>query len=143
MRNPALEALLVTKYQQRSNHETWHSINEAGGSVQHLDWLTDDERKTFKTAFEINQREIVQQAADRQPYITQSQSLNVFFAPGSDGLISAKYLHDVHFSAWEQGVKSMYYLRSDSVLKSADVDVQAKVQKVMDKIIYEECTVCQ
>ena len=143
VRNPALEALLAAKYASHNNEHTWQSVTETGGSVQHLDWMEEDDRKAFKTAYEINQREIVQQAADRQPYISQSQSLNLFFAPGSSGTLSASYLHEVHFMAWELGVKSLYYCRSESVIKAANTSAHAKVQQIMDTIAEQECTVCQ
>lgn len=143
VRNPALEALLTAKYASHNNEHTWQSVTETGGSVQHLDWMEEDDRKAFKTAYEINQREIVQQAADRQPYISQSQSLNLFFAPGSSGTLSASYLHEVHFMAWELGVKSLYYCRSESVIKAANTSAHAKVQQIMDTIAEQECTVCQ
>lgn len=143
VRNPALEALLAAKYASHNNEHTWQSVTETGGSVQHLDWMEEDDRKAFKTAYEINQREIVQQAADRQPYVSQSQSLNLFFAPGSSGTLSASYLHEVHFMAWELGVKSLYYCRSESVIKAANTSAHAKVQQIMDTIAEQECTVCQ
>lgn len=143
VRNPALQTLLLTKYPSYNNEKTWQSVTESNGSVQHLEWMSEDDRKVFKTAYEINQREIVQQAADRQPNISQSQSLNLFFAPGSSGTLSAAYLNDVHFMAWELGVKSLYYCRSESVLKAANTSSQAKVQQIMDTIAGQECTVCQ
>lgn len=143
VRNSSLEKLLASKYPAYNNEQTWQSITESSGSVQHLDWMEDDDRKTFKTAYELNQRELVQQAADRQSNISQSQSLNLFFAPGSSGTLSASYLHDVHFMAWELGVKSLYYCRSESVIKAANTSSQAKIQQIMDRISTEECTVCQ
>jgi ribonucleoside-diphosphate reductase alpha chain len=143
VRNPSLEKLLADKYSSHNTEATWQSITESSGSVQHLDWMDADDRKAFKTAYELNQRELVQQAADRQPYISQSQSLNLFFAPGSSGNLSASYLHDVHFMAWELGVKSLYYCRSQSVLTMASTAAKKSVQQVIDKASSEECTVCQ
>lgn len=143
VRNPQLQRLLEDKYSEHCNEATWSSITENSGSVQHLDWMSSEDKLVFKTAYELNQRELVQQAADRQEYISQSQSLNLFFAPGSSGKLNAAYLHDVHFLAWELGVKSLYYCRSESVIKSANTSAQAKVQQIMDNIAGQECTVCQ
>lgn len=149
VKNAALEALLARKYEKHDTQDTWTSILENGGSVQHLDWLDDDDKKVFKTAYELNQRELIQQAADRQKWISQAQSLNVFFAPGSTGQVSASYLNDVHTMAWELGLKSLYYCRSESVLRAASVDsksgtdAKSKIQKVMDAVAYETCSVCQ
>ena len=143
VRNPALDRLVKTKYAKFNTYDNWSSITENGGSVQHLDWMDDDDKKLFKTAYELNQREIVQQAADRQRWISQAQSLNLFFAPGSSAKISAAYLHDVHWLAWETGVKSLYYVRSESVLKVASVESKAKVARVVDSMSAQECAVCQ
>ncbi len=105
-----------------------------------------DDRKTFKTAFELNQRDIVIQAAARQKWISQAQSLNLFFAPGSSGQLSAAYLHDVHMMAFDLGLKSLYYLRSESVLRASSVEGKGKANaaaKVVDIVQSEACSVCQ
>ena len=151
VRNKHLQKVLSSAYPEYDNDATWASIHRVGGSVQHLDWMAKDHRDVFKTAFELNQREVVQQAADRQPYITQSQSLNVFFAPGANKKISAKYLYDVHMLAWKAGVKSLYYCRSEATSDAADVSANAEqnqrdmllVQQQREVIAYEECAVCQ
>ena len=91
---------------------TWSSIATNKGSVQHLTFLTDYEREVFKTAYEIDQMDVVINAAYRQPFICQAQSLNLFFAPDSMGKLDAKKVHDVHITAWASGVKTLYYLRS-------------------------------
>jgi ribonucleoside-diphosphate reductase alpha chain len=149
VQNGALAHLMATKYSYKDNQDTWLSIMENGGSVQHFDWMEEEDKKVFKTAYELNQRELIQQAADRQKWISQAQSLNVFFAPNAEGKISASYLHDVHLLAWKKGVKSLYYCRSESVLRASTVDAKsdvsdrAKIQRVMDAVTYEICAVCQ
>jgi ribonucleoside-diphosphate reductase alpha chain len=108
--------------------EVWSSIIANDGSVQHLTWMSDWDRDVFKTSMEIDQRWVVQHAADRQEYIDQAQSLNVFFRPDSN----IKYIHAVHFQAWKQGLKTMYYCRSDKIAK-AD-----KVSKRIEREIIKE-----
>jgi ribonucleoside-diphosphate reductase alpha chain len=97
--------------------EIWSSIIANDGSVQHLDILDDWAKDVFKTSMEIDQRWVVQHAADRQEYIDQAQSLNVFFRPDSN----IKYVHAVHFQAWKQKLKTMYYCRSDKIAKADKV----------------------
>ncbi len=113
VKNVALQALLAEKDQDTD--ETWASILEHEGSVQHLGCLTDDEKAVFKTAFEIDQRWVVDLAADRAPYICQGQSVNVFL-PGD---IDKWDLHMLHWTAWEKGVKSLYYCRSKSLARAS------------------------
>jgi ribonucleoside-diphosphate reductase alpha chain len=108
--------------------DVWRSIIANDGSVQHLDWLDDWSRDVFKTSMEIDQRWVIQHAADRQEYIDQAQSLNVFFRPDSH----IKYIHAVHFQAWKSGLKTMYYCRSDKIAK-AD-----KVSKRIEREIIKE-----
>lgn len=106
-----LELLLTVK--GINNVETWEQIIKAGGSVQSLKTLSAEEKEIFKTAREINQFAVVKQAGQRQKFIDQGQSVNLFFNADAP----AKYIHEVHLSAWEEGLKSLYYLRSESVLK--------------------------
>lgn len=106
IKNPTLEALLEEK--GINNSDTWNSIRENDGSVLHLDMLTDHEKKVFKTFAEIDQKVIIEQAADRQKYIDQSQSLNIMIDP----TISAKELNSLYLYAWEKGVKTLYYQHS-------------------------------
>jgi len=110
--------------------ETWSSIIANDGSVQHLDWMEDWTKDVFKTSMEIDQRWVVQHAADRQVYIDQAQSLNVFFRPDSN----IKYIHAVHFQAWKQGLKTMYYCRSDKIAKADKVSkrIEREVIKEID-----------
>jgi len=110
--------------------DTWSSIIANDGSVQHLDWMSDWDKEVFKTSMEIDQRWLVQHAADRQEYIDQAQSLNVFFRPDSH----IKYIHAVHFQAWKQGLKTMYYCRSDKIAKADKVSkrIEREVIKEID-----------
>ena len=108
--------------------EIWRSIIANDGSVQHLDWMDDWSKDVFKTSMEIDQRWVVQHAADRQPWIDQAQSLNVFFRPDSH----IKYIHAVHFMAWKLKLKTMYYCRSDKIAK-AD-----KVAKKIERHVIQE-----
>lgn len=140
VKNPYLEKLLDAK--GLNTPETWNNILEHEGSVMHLDGLSDDEKALFKTAFEIDQRWVVELAADRTPEICQSQSLNLFLPGDAD-----KWdLHMLHWTAWEQGVKSLYYMRSKSVQRAAHAGSEkAEKSAVMDtpKTDYEECLACQ
>lgn len=130
--------------------DAWNSILENGGSVQHLDWMTQDQKDTFKTSFEIDQRWLVEFASDRQIYIDQSQSLNLYLLPD----VHKRDLFMLHFKAWESGVKSLYYLRSKSLQRAgfaggveplrggveADNILDAPVVPITD---YDECLSCQ
>ncbi|UDF03713.1 ribonucleoside-diphosphate reductase subunit alpha [Asticcacaulis sp. AND118] len=141
VKNPFLQNLLAEK--GLDTPETWDSIVEHEGSVQHLDALNEDEKAIFKTAFEIDQRWVVELAADRAPEICQSQSLNIFL-PGD---VDKWDLHMLHWTAWEQGVKSLYYLRSKSVQRAAFAGSEGKAAVVSmeaaGKTDYEECLACQ
>ncbi|HEV2081370.1 MAG TPA: ribonucleoside-diphosphate reductase subunit alpha [Brevundimonas sp.] len=147
VKNPYLEELLEGK---GLNTETvWSSILENEGSVQHLDGLTDDEKSVFKTAFELDQRWLVDLASDRAPEICQAQSLNLFI-PGD---VDKWDLHMLHWSAWERGVKSLYYLRSKSVQRAAFAGAEDKQEAEVDpnqpdlfsaaRTDYDECLACQ
>lgn len=106
IKNPTLEALLNEKGLNTS--ETWNSIRDNDGSVQHLEGLTEHEKRVFRTFSEIDQKAIIDQAAERQKYIDQSQSLNIMIDP----TMSAKDLNALYLHAWEQGVKTLYYQHS-------------------------------
>ncbi|GAK33316.1 ribonucleoside-diphosphate reductase [Iodidimonas nitroreducens] len=114
VRNRHLIALLEEK--GRNDEDIWSSITTREGSVRHLDFLSDDEKAVFKTAFELDQRWVVDLAADRAPLVDQAQSVNVFIPAD----IHKRDLHQIHFSAWKKGLKSLYYCRSKS-LQRADV----------------------
>jgi ribonucleoside-diphosphate reductase alpha chain len=139
VKNPQLEALLESK--GLNTPETWGSILEHEGSVQHLEELDEHERAVFKTAFELDQRWIVELAADRTPYICQSQSLNLFL-PGD---IAKWDLHMLHWTAWEKGLKSLYYCRSKSVQRAAFAGSEKAEAGQMEtpNTDYDECLACQ
>ncbi len=115
IRNKHLKKLLAEK--GMDTDDVWSSIATNEGSVQHLDFLNDDEKAVFKTAQEIDQRWVVEHAADRTPYICQAQSVNLFL-PGN---VHKRDLHRIHFDAWKKGVKSLYYCRSTSIQRSDKV----------------------
>lgn len=124
--------------------DTWASIIANDGSVQHLG-VPDDVKEVFKTAMEIDQRWLVELAADRQAYVDQGQSINLFFQPNT----TIAYLHAVHFMAWKMGLKSLYYLRSDKVRKADKVGAQVKRQRIEETIDMtaiangETCLACE
>jgi ribonucleoside-diphosphate reductase alpha chain len=140
VKNPFLEALLEQK--GLNTEQTWALILEHEGSIQHMSELSQDEKDVFKTAFELDQRWVVELAADRTPHICQSQSVNIFL-PGD---VDKWDLHMLHWQAWERGCKSLYYLRSKSVQRAAFAG-SAESEKV-DLVAaaptdYEECIACQ
>jgi|TARA_R110000744_G_scaffold28956_3_gene69447 ribonucleoside-diphosphate reductase alpha chain len=154
VRNRHLKALLAEK--GKDDDDTWSSISINEGSVQHLDFLTDEEKDVYKTAFEIDQRWLVDHAGDRSQYICQAQSLNLFLPAD----IHKRDLHQLHMRAWKQGVKSLYYCRSKSIQRAeADDTVRIKASGTvslpfagfvnagdMPKAVqpdYEECLSCQ
>lgn len=133
-KNQYLDKLILEKAKDPDKYdEIWSSIIANDGSVQHLDILNDWERDVFKTSMEIDQRWVVQHAADRQEFIDQAQSLNVFFRPDTD----IRYIHAVHFLAWKQKLKTMYYCRSDKIAK-AD-----KVAKRIERDVIKEIDMTQ
>jgi ribonucleoside-diphosphate reductase alpha chain len=110
--------------------EQWSSIIANDGSVQHLKYLDDWTKDVYKTSMEIDQRWVIQHASDRQPFIDQAQSLNVFFRPDSNLV----YIHAVHFMAWKSGLKTMYYCRSDKIAKADKVSkrIEREIMKEID-----------
>ncbi len=147
VKNPYLERLLELK--GANTDAVWSSILEHEGSVQHLDMLNDDEKGIFKTAFELDQRWVVELSADRSPEICQAQSINLFI-PGD---VNKWDLHMLHWRAWETGVKSLYYLRSKSVQRAAFAGAEDKAEVEPDPnqpdlfsaapTDYDECLACQ
>lgn len=125
-KNQVLESLLDTK--EQNTPDVWKSINEQSGSVQHLKFLTDLEKEVFLTAREINQYAIVKQAAQRQKFIDQGQSINLFFGANAD----PKYIHGVHIEAWQTGIKSLYYFRTEGVIRG---DLASRTK--------DECAACE
>ena len=147
VKNPHFEKLLQTK--GLDNEDIWSSIYTNEGSVQHLDFLSQDEKDVFKTAFELDQRWLIEHAADRTPFICQAQSLNVFLPAN----VHKRDLHMIHFEAWKKGVKSLYYCRSKSIQRA---ESGASWQRAKDSALqpqqmtlseepkkYEECLACQ
>jgi len=142
VKNPYLEKLLDEK--GINTPGVWASILEHEGSVQHLKELDEHEKAVFKTAFELDQRWVIEHAAERTPYVCQSQSLNIFL-PGD---VDKWDLHMLHWSAWEKGVKSLYYCRSKSVQRAAYANASEKsdMEKSMEDAAptdYDECLACQ
>ena len=144
IRNPYLEKLLIEK--SKNSEGVWSSILENGGSVQHLDFLSQEEKDCYKTSFEIDQRWLIELAADRTPYIDQSQSLNLFIPAD----VEKWDLLMLHFRAWELGVKSLYYLRSKSIQRAgfaggveADNTAEPKKIELGESTDYDECLACQ
>ncbi len=152
VRNRPLQKLLA-KY-GRDDDATWSSITTTKGSVQHLDFLTQHEKDVYKTAFELDQRWIIEHAADRTPFICQSQSINIFLPAN----VNKRDLHQIHYMAWKKGVKSLYYCRSLSIQRADNVS--EKREKASDLGLpandeatplplaaagtnYEECLACQ
>ena len=124
--------------------QIWSSIIANDGSVQHLDWMDENTKEVFKTSMEIDQRWVIEHAADRQVYIDQAQSLNVFFRPDSH----IKYIHAIHFLAWKKGVKTLYYCRSEKLAKADKVSkrIERDVIKEIDMTAIAEgndCIACE
>ncbi len=152
VRNRHLKQLLEER--GKDNEEIWSSITLNKGSVIHLDFLTENERDVFKTAFELDQRWIIEHAADRTPFVCQSQSVNIF-VPAN---VNKRDLHAYHYMAWKRGVKSLYYCRSLSIQRADTVSEKAvrPVEFMMAEDMsvpavaltagsnnYEECLACQ
>ena len=144
VRNKPLKKLLQEK--GYDSDAVWSSIALNEGSVQHLDFLNQDEKDVFKTAMEIDQMWIIEHAADRQPFIDQGQSTNLFFASN----VEKRVLHDIHFDAWKKGVKSLYYCRSSSIQRAEkSEDKFSKEQEKAKEVViptqpeYDECLACQ
>jgi ribonucleoside-diphosphate reductase alpha chain len=123
------------KEQAKSHDEDWYddvwaSIIANDGSVQHLNWLDDHTKSVYKCANEIDQRWIIEQTSDRQMFVDQAISTNLFFRPD----VSVKYLHAVHFQAWKQGLKSLYYVRSSKLRKADKVGQKIERNRIEDEI---------
>jgi ribonucleoside-diphosphate reductase alpha chain len=157
VRSPSLKKVLAKH--GRDDEETWTSITVNKGSVQHLDFLEEQEKAVFKTAFELDQRWVVEHAADRTPYICQSQSVNLFLPAD----VHKRDLHQIHFQAWKKGVKSLYYCRSLSIQRADAISEKVALQPKLglaesleavlplttavaaqaESTDYEECLACQ
>ena len=145
VKNKYLEKVLE-KY-NKNNDEIWSSITTNQGSVMHLNFLSKEEKYIFKTAFEIDQKWIVELGADRTPHISQAQSINIFLPAD----VHKKELHQIHFQAWKKGLKSLYYCRSKSIQRAENInngsstDVKMNVYKKQEpqETEYDECLSCQ
>ena len=145
VRNIYLEKIL--KKYNKNNDEVWSSITTNQGSVRHLDFLSQEEKDVFKTAFELDQKWIVELGADRTPYISQAQSINLFLPAD----VHKRTLHQIHFQAWKKGLKSLYYCRSKSIQRaeninsgsSTDIEMNVYKNKENHEQEYEECLSCQ
>jgi ribonucleoside-diphosphate reductase alpha chain len=154
VRNPYLKKVLAKH--ERDDDDTWTTITVTKGSVQHLDFLSQHEKDVFKTAFELEQRWVVEHAADRAPYICQAQSVNIFLPAN----VHKRDLHGIHWMAWKRGVKSLYYCRSLSIQRADTISekvvgqgdimaahVESSPAPVMAKPAngndFEECLACQ
>ena len=146
-KNKYLDILLKNKCEENERldyDKLWSSIIANDGSVQHLRCLDDYEKDIYKTSMEIDQRWVIEHASDRQAFIDQSQSLNVFFRPD----VNIKYLHAVHFMAWKTGLKTMYYCRSEKIGKADRVSrkIEREIIKEIDLTALttgEECLACE
>jgi len=141
VRNRYLKEVLE-KY-GKNDEETWSSITTNQGSVTHLDFLNKNEKDVFKTAFEIDQRWIVELGADRTTYISQAQSINIFLPAD----VHKKDLHQIHFQAWKKGLKSLYYCRSKSIQRAENINnslpTNVTKEDSNESKDYEECLSCQ
>jgi ribonucleoside-diphosphate reductase alpha chain len=146
-KNKYLDAIIkkeCDKNKKLDYQDIWSSIIANDGSCQHLDWLDDNDKAVFKTSMEIDQRWVIEHAADRQQYIDQAQSLNVFFRPDSH----IKYIHAIHFMAWKKGVKTLYYCRSEKLAKADKVSkrIERQVIKELDMsalVQGNDCIACE
>ena len=141
VKNKYLEEELIKV--DRNTQDVWSSIITNGGSVQHLDFLSQEVKDVFKTAIELDQLVLVEQAADRQEYLCQGQSLNLFFPAGAE----KKELHKAHFAAWKLGCKGLYYLRTETSQRAENVSLKVARDALKDfetqALSQEECVACQ
>jgi len=143
VRNKYLQEIL--KKHDKDNDEIWSTITTNQGSVSHLNFLTDHEKDVFKTAFELNQKWIIELGAERTPYVSQAQSINIFLPAD----IHKRELHQIHFQAWKKGLKSLYYCRSKSIQRAENINNGLSTTKTKNKLNNEdnneneECLSCQ
>jgi ribonucleoside-diphosphate reductase alpha chain len=143
-KNRYLDALLRARLTGEEYADAWSSIIANDGSCQHLSMLDENEKAVFKTSMEIDQRWVIEHAADRQVFIDQAQSLNLFFRPD----VNIKYLHAIHFLAWKKGLKTLYYCRSEKLAKADKVSkrIEREVIKELDMNAIaqgNECLACE
>jgi ribonucleoside-diphosphate reductase alpha chain len=133
VKSDSLARVLDEHYENKD--EVWASIIMNEGSVQHLPFLTDDEKSIFKTAFELDQGWVIEHASDRQPFICQGQSVNLFFPAGSN----KSYVNSIHLRAWKAGLKGLYYLRTSAGVQADKVGLKVERDALKDA---EECISC-
>lgn len=144
-KNKYLDQIIKKSFPQKEYDEIWSDIIASDGSIQHMDIFDEWTKLVFKTAMEIDQRWIIEHAADRQVFIDQAQSINLFFIPNEN----LKYLHACHFMAWKSGLKTLYYCRSEKIGKSdkiANAIIREKIEEMDIKTLIEEspeCLACQ
>ena len=144
-KNKWLDAIIKDKVKDAGEYQdVWSSIIANDGSVQHLDILDEHQKEVFKTSMEIDQRWVIEHAADRQEFIDQAQSLNLFFRPD----VNIKYLHACHFLAWKKGLKTLYYCRSEKLAKADKVSkrIEREVIRELDMSAIaqgNECLACE
>ena len=143
VRNKYLQKIL--EEHKKNDDKTWSTITTNQGSVMHLDFLSDHEKDVFKTAFELNQEWIIELGAERTPYISQAQSINIFLPAD----VHKKKLHQIHFQAWKKGLKSLYYCRSKSIQRAENVNNGLSINKIENVLSQnqdqdnDECLACQ
>ena len=136
-KNKYLDVILRNKCKSEQEYEeVWRSIVANKGSVQHLSMLSEEQKEVYKTAVEINQSWVVEHASNRQPYICQSQSVNLFFPPD----VNKGDLHNVHMLAWAKNLKTLYYLRSEAISRADNVTSQAKREIIFEQ---SDCLSCE
>jgi ribonucleoside-diphosphate reductase alpha chain len=147
-KNRFLDKIIIeeaSKHNDAWYDDTWASIIANDGSVQHLEWMDEETKMVYKTANEIDQRWVIEHAADRQEFIDQAQSVNLFFRPD----VNIKYLHAIHFMAWKNGLKSLYYCRSSKLRKADKVGQRIERKRIEDEIDMESlvqgnsCIACE
>ena len=141
VRNKYLQKIL--EEHKKNDDKTWSSITTNQGSVMHLDFLSDHEKDVFKTAFELNQEWIIELGAERTPYISQAQSINIFLPAD----VHKKKLHQIHFQAWKKGLKSLYYCRSKSIQRAENINNGLSTGTIIsgskENLDNDECLSCQ
>ena len=143
-KNRWLDKLIKEKVKEEDYNDIWSSIIANDGSVQHLDILDENQKEVFKTSMEIDQRWVIELAADRQQYIDQAQSLNLFFRPDAH----IKYVHAIHYMAWKKGLKTLYYCRSEKIGKADKVSKKIERQVIKELDMTEiaqgnDCIACE
>jgi ribonucleoside-diphosphate reductase alpha chain len=147
-KNRFLDKIIIeeaSKHNDAWYDDTWASIIANDGSVQHLEWMDEETKMVYKTANEIDQRWVIEHAADRQEFIDQAQSVNLFFRPD----VNIKYLHAIHFMAWKNGLKSLYYCRSSKLRKADKVGQRIERKRIEEEIDMESlaqgdtCLACE